>query len=53
MKDFIFGKLVCYEIVTDTKIFNIGGRSYSYKDKLKYDRPAKRRLFGNNEGYTR
>ena len=34
MKNFIFGKIVNYEIVTDTKIFNIGGRSYSYKNKI-------------------
>ena len=34
MKDFLFGKIVNYEIVTDTKIFNIGGRSYTYKEKV-------------------
>lgn len=31
MKNFIFGKLKTYRIQTDTGIFDIGGRSYSYR----------------------
>ena len=30
MKNFIFGKLKTYRIQTDTGVFDIGGRSYSY-----------------------
>ena len=32
MKNFIFGKLKTYRIQTDTGIFDIGGRSYSYRN---------------------
>lgn len=31
MKDFIFGERKTYRIQTDTGIFDIGGRSYSYR----------------------
>ncbi len=31
MKNFIFGKLKTYRIQTDTGVFDIGGRSYSYR----------------------
>ena len=31
MKNIIFGKLKTYRIQTDTGIFDIGGRSYSYR----------------------
>ena len=31
MKNFIFGKVKTYRIQTDTGVFDIGGRSYSYR----------------------
>ena len=31
MKNFNFGKLKTYRIQTDTGVFDIGGRSYSYR----------------------
>ena len=31
MKNIIFGKLKTYRIQTDTGVFDIGGRSYSYR----------------------
>lgn len=34
MKNFIFGKLKTYRIQTDTGVFDIGGRSYAYRNGI-------------------